>query len=467
MEKEQNIQGDSSLQDGLPLDEEKTEDIAEQIQNLVEHDKQLTAIELLSQLRPGDQGKVMEVLPLETQQEILTTLPPEKAAEILEYLEPEDAAKVSKGVDSSVLADILDETDSGVTADILRQLPGEQAQDVLGKMKEAAEVVIHLLQYPDDSAGGRMILEYVVVKNNTTAADALVTLRQQELKVKDIRSVFVVDAEEHLVGELSIVRLALTQPKTMVKDIMAPDIIFVTGETNQEECARVMERYNLDQLPVVDEDRRLVGVIMSEDVIDIVEEEATEDMYKLVGIHGERVLRPLHISMRNRLPWLFINLVTTFLAALVISIFESTIARVVTLAVFLPVVAGQGGIGGTQTLTLVVRSMALGEITKQRGFRLLGREISLGIIHGLLLGVAVGILAYLWKGNYMLGVILGMAMVGNMVIAGLTGAGVPLLLSRLKIDPAVASAVIVTTCTDVVGFLLFLGLATALVSFLL
>jgi len=467
MEKEQNIQGDSSLQDGLPLDEEKTEDIAEQIQNLVEHDKQLTAIELLSQLRPGDQGKVMEVLPLETQQEILTTLPPEKAAEILEYLEPEDAAKVSKGVDSSVLADILDETDSDVTADILRQLPGEQAQDVLGKMKEAAEVVIHLLQYPDDSAGGRMILEYVVVKNNTTAADALVTLRQQELKVKDIRSVFVVDAEEHLVGELSIVRLALTQPKTMVKDIMDPDIIFVTGETNQEECARVMERYNLDQLPVVDEDRRLVGVIMSEDVIDIVEEEATEDMYKLAGIHGERVFGPLHISMRNRLPWLFINLVTTFLAALVISIFESTIARVVTLAVFLPVVAGQGGIGGTQTLTLVVRSMALGEITKQRGFRLLGREISLGIIHGLLLGVAVGILAYLWKGNYMLGVILGMAMVGNMVIAGLTGAGVPLLLSRLKIDPAVASAVIVTTCTDVVGFLLFLGLATALVSFLL
>ena len=466
MEKEQNIQDDSSLQDGLPLDEEKTEDIAEQIQNLVEQDNHLAAIELFSQLRPGDQGEVMEDLPLATQQEILTTLLPEEAAEILEHLEPEDVAKVSEGVDSSVLSDILDEADSDVTADILRQLPIERAQDVLGDMEEAAEV-IPLLQYPDDSAGGRMILEYVVVKDGATAADALDTLRQQEPEVRDIRSVFVVDAEERLVGDLSVARLALARPKTMVRDIMETDIIFVTSETNQEECARVMEHYNLDQLPVVDRDRRFVGVIMSEDIIEVVEEEATEDMYKLAGISGERVFGPLHISMRNRLPWLSVNLVTTFIAALVISIFESTIARVVTLAVFLPVVAGQGGIGGTQTLTLVVRSMALGDISRRGGFRLLGREISLGVVHGLLLGVAVGLVAYIWKGNYMLGVILGMAMVGNMVVAGLTGAGVPLLLTRLRIDPAVASAVVVTTCTDVVGFLLFLGLATALVSFLL
>ncbi|KPK22779.1 MAG: hypothetical protein AMJ70_05095 [Dehalococcoidia bacterium SG8_51_3] len=466
MEKEQNIQNESSLQDGLALDEEETEDIAEQIQDLVEQDNQQAAIELLSQFRPGDQGEVIEELPIETQQEILTTLPPKEAAEILEHLEPEDVAKVSEGVDSSVLSDILDEADSDITADILRQLPEEQAQDVLGEMEEAAEV-IPLLQYPDDSAGGRMILEYLVVKDYATTADTLDTLRQQEPEVKDIRSVFVVDAEEHLVGELSVARLALARPKTMVRDIMDSDIIFVTSETNQEECARVMEHYNLYQLPVVDKDRRLVGVIRSEDIIDVIEEEATEDMYKLAGIPGERVFGPLSISMRNRLPWLSINLITTFLAALVISIFESTIARVVTLAVFLPVVAGQGGIGGTQTLTLVVRSMALGEISRRGGFRLLGREISLGLIHGILLGVAVAVVAFIWKGNYMLGAVLGMAMVGNMVIAGLTGAGIPLLLTRLRIDPAVASAVVVTTCTDVVGFFLFLGLATALVSFLI
>jgi len=466
VENEQGIREDSSVQDGLPLGEEKTEDIVEQIQDLVEHDNQPAAIELFSQLRPGDQGEVMEDLPLVMQQEILTTLPPGEAAEILEHLEPEDMVKVSEGMESSVLSDILDEADSDVTADILRQLPEERAQDVLGEMEEAAEVT-SLLDYPDDSAGGRMVLEYVVVKDNTTTADALDTLRQQEPDAQDIHSVFVIDAEEHLVGELSIVRLALARPKTIVRDIMKPDIIFVTSETNQEECARVMEHYNLDQLPIVNEKRQLVGVVMAKDIIDVVEEEATEDMYKLAGISGERVFGPLRISIRNRLPWLSINLVTTFLAALVISIFESTIARVVTLAVFLPVVAGQGGIGGTQTLTLVIRSMALGEISKRGGSRLLGREISLGLIHGLMLGVAVGLVAYFWKGNYMLGVVLGMAMIGNMVIAGLTGAGIPLLMTRFRIDPAVASAVVVTTCTDVIGFFLFLGLATALVSFLL
>jgi magnesium transporter len=175
----------------------------------------------------------------------------------------------------------------------------------------------------------------------------------------------------------------------------------------------------------------------------------------------------LRVSLRNRLPWLYINLGTTFLAALVISFFESTIALLAVLAVFLPVVAGQGGIGGTQTLTLVVRSMVLGEINGRNGLRLLVREIALGILHGLLMAVVVGVIAYFWKGSYMLGVVLGLAMLGNMIIAGLAGAGIPLLLVRLKIDPAVASAVIVTTCTDVAGFFLFLGLATVLIKYLI
>ncbi|MBN1692523.1 MAG: magnesium transporter [Dehalococcoidales bacterium] len=466
MENKKNIRDESSSQNGLLIDEEKTEDIAEQIQDLVEKDERPAAVELFSQLRPGDQGEVMDDLPLETRQEMLKALPPEEAAEILEHLEPGDAAEVSEGVDSSVLSDILDEADSDVAADILRQLPEEHALDVLGEMEEAADI-IPVLQYPDDSAGGRMVVEFVFVKDDATAAVALDTLRKQEPEqVKDIRSVFVTDAEGRLAGELSVARLALAGPGTKVRNIMETDIVSVAVDTNQEECARVMERYNLDQLPVVDAARQLVGVIMSEDIIDVIEEEATEDIYRLAGIPGERVFGSLILSMRNRLPWLSLNLVTLFLAALVISTFESTIAQFVTLAVFLPIVAGQGGIGGTQTLTLVVRSIALGEVSKKGGLRLLRREVILGLIHGLLLGVVVGLIAYFWKGNYMLGVVLGMAMIGNMIIAGLAGAGIPLVLTRLRVDPAVASAVIVTTCTDVIGFLLFLGLATALVTFL-
>ena len=193
------------------------------------------------------------------------------------------------------------------------------------------------------------------------------------------------------------------------------------------------------------------------------EEEATEDMYRIASVAGERVMGPLGNSLRRRLPWLYINLATALLAGLMISFFESTISKLIALAVFLPVVAGQGGIGGTQTVTLVVRSMALGEVPRNLGLRLLSREVSLGVINGALLGLVVGLVAYGWKGNATLGVVLGLAMMGNMLIAGLAGAGVPLLLRRLGMDPAVSSSVFVTTFTDVIGFLLVLGLAAAFV----
>ena len=229
----------------------------------------------------------------------------------------------------------------------------------------------------------------------------------------------------------------------------------------------LMERYDLRQLPVVDEERRLTGVILVEDVVDVLEDEATEDLYNMTGMGGERLFGPLQRSIRHRLPWLYLNLGTTILAALVINLFESTIEKVIALAVFLPVIAGQGGIGGTQTLTLVIRGMTLGQVPQRRGVRLLARELLLGLIHGILLGVVIGLVVFIWKGNPMLGVVLGVAMVGNMFVAGLAGAATPLVLRLFGLDPALGSAVIVTTITDVVGFSLFLGIAAALVSFLL
>jgi len=277
----------------------------------------------------------------------------------------------------------------------------------------------------------------------------------------------VVDGDGRLIGSLSITRLALARPSRLVSEIMDGEVISVPVGTDQEACARLMDRYNLNYLPVLDEAGLPVGLILVEDVVDVLREEATEDMYRISGIGGERLPGPIKNSVLRRLPWLYINLATTFLAALVISVFEGTIEKVVALAVFLPVVAGQGGIGGTQTLTLVVRSMALGEIFGRRGRRILLRESVLGIVHGVLLGIVVGLVAWGWKGNYMLGVILGIAMLGNMLMAGLVGAGVPLLLRRLGLDPAVSSAIFVTTVTDVVGFLLFLGIASALVSYLI
>jgi len=205
---------------------------------------------------------------------------------------------------------------------------------------------------------------------------------------------------------------------------------------------------------------------LAEDLMDVVTEEATEDMFRIASVGGERIAGPMSNSLRRRLPWLYINLATAFLAAVMVSLFEDTISRVVALAVFLPVVASQGGIGGTQTATLVVRSMALGEVPRRLGLRLLARELALGLIHGVALGVVVGFVAYLWKGNFTLGVVLGLAILGNMLVAGMFGAGVPLLLRQLRMDPAVSSAVFVTTFTDVIGFVLFLGLAAVFVDHL-
>lgn len=352
-----------------------------------------------------------------------------------------------------------------MAADILRQLSPERSQETQYAMREN-EDVIALLQDDDETADGLMTPEYPVVRDSETAGSALDVLRLLGPQAENVSSLYVVESDGALVGSLGIITLALARPSLLMRDIMSPTVATVDAGTDQEECAWLMQRYSLNQLAVVGADHHLVGVILGEEAVDLVEEEATEDMFSMVGMGGERLSGPLLGSVRHRLPWLFVNLATTVLAATVISLFESTITRVAVLAAFLPVMAGQGGIGGTQTLTLVVRSMALGGLPRGLGLRMLGREVTLGAIHGLLLGLAVGLLGYAWQGNFTLGIILAAAMLGNMIVAGFAGAGVPLLLRKLKLDPAVASAVFVTTFTDVLGFLFFLGLAAMLVEHL-
>jgi magnesium transporter len=440
--------------------------LAQETHKLFEEGEGEAALAFFRQIHPADQGDILVELAREPRQELLTWLTPDETAEILEHIEPEEAVGLFEGVNALVVSQILDEASPDVAADILNDLPVDRSWEILGGMKDTEEVV-PLLQYPDDTAGGVMIPDYPVVRENTSAANALDQLRFLSPDSEDISSILVVDDENKLVGTLSITRLALARPNVMVGDIANQEFISVRTDTDQEESARLMERYNLNQLPVVDQEGRLMGVILAEDMVDVVEEEATEDMYRMAGIAGERVLGPLKNSLRNRVPWLYMNLATAFLAALVINFFESTIARVAALAVFLPVVAGQGGIGGTQTVTIIVRSMALGEVPATVGLRLLVRELTLGLINGALLGVIVGVIAFAWKGNPFLGVVLGVAMMGNMLVAAMAGAGVPLLLRRLHLDPAVSSAVFVTTFTDVFGFLLFLGLAAAFINFLL
>ena len=330
-------------------------------------------------------------------------------------------------------------------------------------MSDATEVS-KLLQYKEDTAGVLMTPDYPVFIQSTTTPNALDQLRLLAPDADGINSVLVMDEQQHLVGSLSVTRLALARPSMLIQDIMDPETNSVSAETDQEECAQVMQRYSLNLLPVLDGGGRLTGVILADDLVDVAAEEATEDMFRIASVDGERISEPLTGSLRSRLPWLYINLGTAFLAAVMVSLFEDAIYRVVALAVFLSVVASQGGIGGTQTVTLVVRSLALGEVPRRMGFRLLVRELSIGTIHGVVLGLVVGIVAYLWKGNFNLGLVLGGAMLGNMLVAGMFGAGGTLLLRQFRMAPAVSSAVFVTTFTDVIGFVLFLGLAAVFVN---
>ena len=445
--------------------DDRTNDLIDRVRLLLEQERVSDALELLNALHPADQGDILVDLPSSSRQEILDELPPEDTADILEYLTEDEAAQVSEQLDTEHLADVLDETDPDVAADVLQNIPDHRLKPTLEEMVEA-DTVVPLLEYPDESAGGVMDPEAPSVMVGSPAGNALdlLRLRSQE---ESPRIMPVVDEGRRVVGRVDIVKLALARPGLSVSDIMETDVVSVSPDTDQEECAALARQYDLDLIPVVDGEGRLLGAIRADDIIDVVVEEATEDMYRIASVEGESVQGPLLRSMRHRMPWLGLNLVTVFLAALVIGVFESTVARVVALAIFLPIIPGQAGMSGMQTLTLVVRSMALGELPGRRVLRLLIRELALALVQGILLGVVVGAAAYAWKGDPTLGIILAAAMVGNMIIAGLTGAGIPLLLRKLKMDPAVSAAVFISTFTDVLGLLLFLGLATLLVDHLL
>ena len=294
------------------------------------------------------------------------------------------------------------------------------------------------------------------------AESARASLRALDEDRRLFTLVFVVDGDR-LAGQIALVDLALADADAAVRALTTPVVATVTVDTPAEECARLQRHYNLTQLPVVDDEARLIGVVPEESLLSATVEQDTRQMLQVASVAGETVDGPVAASIRTRLPWLTVNLATTFLAAATIALFEPTLARVVVLAAFLPVVAGQGGIAGTQTLTLIVRAIALGELVRVAPRRLLMREALLGLLHGVWLGVLVAAIAVVWQGSPGLGLVLGIAMLGNMLIAGVVGAGVPLLLRRIGIDPAVASAVIVTTATDVFGFVLFLGIASALI----
>jgi magnesium transporter len=300
------------------------------------------------------------------------------------------------------------------------------------------------------------------VADTVTAEQALEEIRRQSQEVEDFYQVFVVDADHRLVGFLPFKDLVISPPDRPVRSFMEEADIFVTPELDQEEVARLMARYNLASVAVVNEQRQLIGQVTFDDVIDVVEAETTEDLLQFGGVSADEDLAAgWQTAVRSRLPWLSINLFTAFLAGGVVYLFQHTIQHTLALAVWMPVIAGMGGNAGTQALAVTVRRLALGLIPVNHFSRVVGKEIVVGVTNGIVMGLAVGTVAALLGEGPRLGIVVFLAMVGNLMVAGFAGAFIPILLERTGVDPAVASSIFVTTFTDVCGFLLLLGLAGA------
>ncbi len=425
----------------------------------------------LSRLRVADQADVLSHLSPDCQSALLRLLPDYDSAAIVEELDTERAIEICQVLDVDTLSDVLDETSPDIAADVLRGVTQELASDTLQQMHEADDV-IPLLEYEDDDAGGLMTPEVIALRESMTVQQAIGFVRrwanEEEPDPEDTHYMFVVDEDDALRGGISLAQLVLAAPHQRISLLMDEDIISVGVETDQEEAARLIEHYEIFSLPVVNDDGHLVGVLRLDDMLHVLEDEATEDMYRMIGIaEEEKALGPFWRSVRNRLPWLLVNLGTAILAGLVITLFEATMTRVVLLAAFLPVIAGQGGIAGTQTLTLIIRSITLGEVSTANMRSLLLKELGLGLVHGLALGLVIALIVFLfWGYNEYLALVVGVSMLANLVVAGISGVIVPLGFRALKIDPALSSAVAVTTLTDVLGFLMYLGLASAAISFI-
>ncbi len=434
--------------------------VLEQVVALLEAGRSQEAAQILRDLHPADAAEVLYELDPEFRAVVLHELDWEAIANILEELDEDEMVEVVESLTTSELAGVLDEMEPDMAADLLGELEEEEAAEVLQQMEEREEVA-PLLAYPEDTAGGIMTTPRHMLRRHMTVAEAMAFLREHYQDEHDLYYLYVLDRHQRLVGIVSLRALVLAEPNQNLDEILEQDVVSVPPDMDQEEVARLLARYNLLALPVVDEENHLLGIVTVDDVMDVLEEEATEDIYGVAQMSGDAaIFSPLREAVRTRLFWLMVNLATAFLASAVVSLFEGTIARVAVLATFMPIIAGQGGNAGIQTSTIVIRSLALGELALDELWEALRYELFLGLLNGIAIGLVVAGVALAWKGNPMLGLVIGVAMVGNMIMAALAGVLIPFALHRMGRDPALASGIFLTTVTDVCGFLFFLGLGT-------
>ena len=417
---------------------------------------------------PADIADRLQAMPAADAAAALRALPPDAAARALAEMEDDTAAAVAGALPPRDAAALLRAMPHDEAADVAAGLSPDRRSEILGQLgaPDAARVA-DLMRYPEDSAGGIMQDRFIALPADATLGDCQERLRQWSGEDLPTASyLYVVDADRRLLGVVPIRDLVFRKPDRLVREVMNPTVRSVTVDDDRETVARLFAQYHYLALPVLDREKRMAGIVEARQVIGIVQDEATEDMQLMVGLSGEeRTFTPWRRSLVPRLTWLLVNLATTFLAAAVVGFFEETIAKWTVLAVFLPIVAGQGGNAGMQTLTVIIRGMALGELQGRAAWSSLGKEAVLGLLNGLAIGLVVGLAGWWWKGSFILGAVVAVAMLLNMVAAAVSGVVIPAVLRLAKVDPALASSIFLTTVTDVAGFFFFLGLAALAMRF--
>lgn len=405
---------------------------------------------LLEALDSEDRPKLIEILGQDFDFTALTEVDDTVREEILDELEPETVAKGMRDLDSDDAVYILEDMDEADKAEILDKLP---ATERISLQKS--------LDYPEGSAGRRMQTEIIAVPPFWTVGQTIDFMRDTQDLPETFYEIYVVDPAHHFVGSVALDKLLRTKRPVKISGLADPDRQTIAATDELTDVAQIFKRYNFVSAPVVDEAERLVGVMTIDDIVDIIDEEADDEIKALGGVKGDEELSDAVPAIaRSRFQWLFVNLLTAFLAAAVMKLFEASLEKMVALAVLAPVVASQGGNAATQTMTVAVRALATGELGNWNMSRFITRELLVSFINGAAFALITGVIAAMWFGNSGLGLVIGLAMITNLFAAAMAGAAIPIILDKLNIDPAVSSGTFVTTVTDVVGFFAFLGIAT-------
>jgi len=411
---------------------------------------------------------ILEGMSEDAASEVLQLLPPELGMRAIRRLQISYVADLFERFQDSYLREICPLLGPQFAASLVMHLSANSRERITEYLSKAVkDQISELFEYPEGSVGRIMVPEFITFYRQITAEEAIDSIRSLAKKRFPATNAYVVDEEDRLIGILNMQELMFASPEQRVESICSREVFALHCFTDNTDAAQELAKRNVFAVPVVNSENQVMGIIKAEQMLHGVQEEVSEDLQRIFGAGAnERVFSDISFSLKKRLPWLHVNLASAFLAAGVVSLFEDIIAQLTILAVFLPVVAGQGGNSGAQSLAVVMRGIVMREIPKDKLLALISKEGKLGAINGLVIGVVTAGVAYLWNGNPFLGLVVGLGMLVNLICAGLAGASIPLLLKRFGLDPAQSSSIFLTTVTDVVGFFAFLGFAVIFQGFL-